>query len=148
MALSTLSLSYSIQLDRSHKYDIIKGGGNFLWGKRKPVYQGKSLLRITATTNSRKRASAAHGEVGWLINDSTLTHSCGWLALKGVKTEWMQLWANWIHFAIYAVKSKQTYQTSKTTTMTRWLEVRYALQFMPVNCHLLPLYIPSLYCVP
>ena len=38
--------------------------------------------------------------------------------VKGVKTEWVQVWANSIHFAIYAVKSKQTYQTSKTITVT------------------------------
>ena len=37
---------------------------------------------------------------------------------KGVKTEWVQVWANLICFAIYAVKSKQTYQTSRTVTMT------------------------------
>ena len=28
--------------------------------------------------------------------------------LKGVKTEWVQVWSNLIRFAIYAVKSKQT----------------------------------------
>ena len=37
---------------------------------------------------------------------------------KGVKIEWVQVWTNSIRFAIYAVKSKQTYQTSKTITMT------------------------------
>ena len=51
---------------------------------------------------------------------------------------------NSIRFAIYAMKSKQTYQTSKTITMTWWLEVRYALQFVPVSCHLLPLCIHPL----
>ena len=40
------------------------------------------------------------------------------MALKGVKTEGVQVWANLIRFAIYAVKSKQTYQTSKTIAMT------------------------------
>ena len=47
-------------------------------------------------------------------------HSIGiYLAtiLKGVKTEWVQIWANSIGFAIYAIKSKQTYQTSKTIIM-------------------------------
>ena len=50
-----------------------------------------------------------------------------------------------ICFAIYGVKSKQTFQTSKTLTMMSWLEVRYALQFLPVRCHLLPLCIHPLY---
>ena len=39
-------------------------------------------------------------------------------SIKGVKTKWVQVWANLIRFAIYAVKSKQTYQTSKTITTT------------------------------
>ena len=38
--------------------------------------------------------------------------------VKGVKTEWVQVWANSIYFAIDAVKSKQTYQTSKIITTT------------------------------
>ena len=66
--------------------------------------------------------------------------------LKGVKTKWVQVWTNLISFAGYAVKSKQTYQTSKTITMMWRLEVRYALQFMPVSFHLLPLCINPLYC--
>ena len=37
--------------------------------------------------------------------------------VKGVKTEWVQVWANSIHFTSYAMKSKQTYQTSKTITI-------------------------------
>ena len=41
----------------------------------------------------------------------------GMRILKGVKTEWVQVLANSIHFATYAVKSKQTYQTSKTITI-------------------------------
>ena len=61
------------------------------------------------------------------------------LSLKGVKTEWVQVWSNSIRFAIYTVKSKQTYQTFKTITMMWWFEVRYALQFVPVNCNLLSL---------
>ena len=55
--------------------------------------------------------------------------------LKEVKTEWVQVWANSIRFAIYAVKSKQTYQTSNTITMTWRLEVKHALQFVPVSFH-------------
>ena len=39
-------------------------------------------------------------------------------ALKRVKKKWAQVWANSIRFATYAVKSKQTYQTSKTIAMT------------------------------
>ena len=38
-------------------------------------------------------------------------------ALKGVKTEWVQVGANSIRFAIYAMKSNQTYQTFKIITM-------------------------------
>ena len=38
--------------------------------------------------------------------------------LKGVKTEWVKVWENLICFAIYAMESKQTYQTFKTITMT------------------------------
>jgi len=38
--------------------------------------------------------------------------------LKGLKTEWVQVWANSICFAIYGAKSKQTYETSETITMT------------------------------
>ena len=68
--------------------------------------------------------------------------------LKGVKTELVQVWANSIRFTISAVKSKQTYQPSKTITTTWWLEVKYALQFMPVSCHLLPLFIHTLYLNP
>ena len=49
--------------------------------------------------------------------DDILDSSIGqWCALNGVKTEWVHVWANSVRFAIYAVKSKQTYQTSKTIT--------------------------------
>ena len=80
--------------------------------------------------------TSSHLKVFWL---GLLTSAeC---SVKGVKTEWEQVWANVIRFAIYAMKSKQTYQSSKTMTMAWWLEVRYALQFWPVSCNLLPLYI-------
>ena len=79
----------------------------------------------------------------WLLK--VLETKVMWPSLKGVKTEWMQVWENSIHFAIYAMKSKQTYQTSKTIRMTWWSEARYALQFVPVSCHLLPLCIHPLY---
>ena len=40
--------------------------------------------------------------------------------LKWVKTEWVQVWANSIHFVIYAVNSKETYQTSKIIMTMMW----------------------------
>ena len=80
------------------------------------------------------------GDKKWRLNMTRFLKIKTWItALKGVKTEWVQVLANSIRFAIYVVKSKQTYQTSKTITMTWWLEVRYALQLVPIRYHLLPL---------